>query len=178
VLTVKANQPALLGDAKAAIQAALSAARKIRHHEGCAHGPRSGGTALVAPVKDMAQKHDFPRLRAVARIPASAPNDDTVERYFLMSQDYSPKRSPAHSYARTETIENGLHWPLDVVLDEDLARNRKDNAPANLASRRLALNGRPRSSRHKTSLRAKLNAQAGTTPSSSNSSDTCDSPAI
>ena len=38
-------------------------------------------------------------------------------------------------------IENSLHWPLDVTLDEDLARNRKDNGPANLAVlRRLALN--------------------------------------
>jgi hypothetical protein len=25
--------------------------------------------------------------------------------------------------------ENTLHWTLDVVLDEDLARSRKDNAP-------------------------------------------------
>lgn len=38
-------------------------------------------------------------------------------------------------------IENGLHWLLDVVFDEDRARNRKDHGPENLATlRKLALN--------------------------------------
>jgi predicted transposase YbfD/YdcC len=38
-------------------------------------------------------------------------------------------------------IENVLHWVLDVVMDEDQARARKDHAPENLARlRRFALN--------------------------------------
>ena len=38
-------------------------------------------------------------------------------------------------------IENRLHWVLDVVMDEDQARARKDHAPENLARlRRFALN--------------------------------------
>lgn len=37
-------------------------------------------------------------------------------------------------------IENALHWQLDVSFGEDAARNRKDNAPANIAVlRRRAL---------------------------------------
>ena len=44
--------------------------------------------------------------------------------------------------ARTHwTIENQLHWVLDVDFQEDAARSRKDNAPQNLALiRKLALN--------------------------------------
>jgi predicted transposase YbfD/YdcC len=39
------------------------------------------------------------------------------------------------------TIENHLHWVLDVAFEEDAARSRKDNAPQNLALiRKLALN--------------------------------------
>ena len=39
------------------------------------------------------------------------------------------------------SVENQLHWPLDVVFDEDDARSRKTHAPENLAVlRRLALN--------------------------------------
>lgn len=39
------------------------------------------------------------------------------------------------------SVENGLHWVLDVVFDEDRARNRKDHGPENLATlRKLALN--------------------------------------
>lgn len=35
----------------------------------------------------------------------------------------------------------GLPWILDVVFDEDRARNRKDHGPENLATlRKLALN--------------------------------------
>ncbi len=29
-------------------------------------------------------------------------------------------------------VENGLHWPLDVVFREDAARTRKDHGPTNL----------------------------------------------
>ncbi len=39
------------------------------------------------------------------------------------------------------SIENNLPWQLDVLMDEDQTRNRKDNGPAYLAaSPRLALN--------------------------------------
>ena len=38
-------------------------------------------------------------------------------------------------------IENQLHRMLDVIMDEDRARNRKDHGPQNLALlRKLALN--------------------------------------
>ena len=31
------------------------------------------------------------------------------------------------------SIENQVHWVLDVVFNEDQSRNRKDNCPDNLA---------------------------------------------
>jgi predicted transposase YbfD/YdcC len=38
-------------------------------------------------------------------------------------------------------IENSLHWVLDVTMNEDMSRIRKDNAPENLATlRRIAIN--------------------------------------
>jgi hypothetical protein len=38
-------------------------------------------------------------------------------------------------------VENGLHWVLDVTMNEDQARNHKDHGPQNIALlRRLALN--------------------------------------
>ena len=73
-----------------------------------------------------------------------------------MSQPY--KRQEVLRIVREHWgIENRLHWSLDVTLDEDLARNRKDNAPANLAVlRRLALNVARADTDTKTSLRLKL----------------------
>ena len=55
-----------------------------------------------------------------------------------------------------QAIENALHWVLDVVMNEDQARHRKDHGPENLAVlRRLALN-LARLEASKGSLRGKL----------------------
>src|SRR5437870_3694184 len=91
VLAVKENQAALLQDAKAAIRAAARKGKKSATTMDAAHGRKERRTAVVAPVTDMAQKHDFPGLRAVARITSKRGTDNTVERYFLMSQNYRPK---------------------------------------------------------------------------------------
>jgi predicted transposase YbfD/YdcC len=156
VLAVKDNQPALLADAKAAIAAAKrKGATRLATAE-LNHGRAEKRSAVVATVKEMGQKHDFPGLKAVACITSKRAKDDTVSRYFLMSQSYS--RTKLLRIVRQHWgIENCLHWPLDVVLDEDLARNRKDNGPANLATlKRLALNIARAHPDTKTPLRAKL----------------------
>ena len=49
--------------------------------------------------------------------------------------------SPAAAARAHWSIENSLHWVLDVTFDEDRDRTRKGNAPENLAIlRKLALN--------------------------------------
>jgi len=156
VLAVKENQPALLADAKAAIAAAKRNGAKRLATAELNHGRAEKRSAIVAPLKEMGQKHNFPALKAVACIISKRGTDDTVSRYFLMSQPYS--RTQTLRIVRQHWgIENCLHWPLDVVLDEDLARNRKDNGPANLAIlKRLAVNVARAHPDTKTSLRAKL----------------------
>ena len=156
VLAVKENQPALLADAKAAIVAATRRGAKRLATAEFNHGRAEKRSAVIAKVGEMGQKHDFPGLKAVACITSKRAKDDTVKRYFLMSQPYS--RTQVLRIVRQHWgIENCLHWPLDVVLDEDLARNRKDNAPANLAIlKRLALNVARAHPDTKISLRAKL----------------------
>ena len=51
----------------------------------------------------------------------------------MASTLFSPDKALDFTRAHWQ-IENGLHWMLDVHLDEDLSRARKDNAPANTAS--------------------------------------------
>mgnify|MGYP002335696421 CR=1 FL=1 len=54
------------------------------------------------------------------------------------------------------SIENALHWVLDVTMNEDAMRNRKGNGPENLGLlRRMALN-LARSEASKISMRGKL----------------------
>jgi predicted transposase YbfD/YdcC len=160
VLAVKNNQPGLLRDAKAAISAAERKKAKPATTKDADHGRMEARTAIVATVSDMAKKHDFPGLKAVARITSKRGSDKTVQRYFLLSQCYKPAEL-LRIVREHWGIENVLHWTLDVVLDEDQARSRKDHAPANLAvMRRLALNIARAHPDTKTSLRGKLKRAA------------------
>lgn len=160
VLAVKDNQPNLLRDAKGAVATAERRQTRKATTTDAAHGRKETRTAIVVAVKDMAEKHDFVGLKAVAQIRSKRGRDKTVERYFLLTQCYTP--AELLGIVREHWgIENKLHWTLDVVFDEDQARSRKDNAPANLAVlRRLALNiARPHPDT-KTSLRGKLKRAA------------------
>jgi predicted transposase YbfD/YdcC len=156
VLAVKNNQPNLLADAQAALAAAARKQPKSAAAKDARHGRKESRKAIVAPVKIMAITHDFPGLKAVARITSRRGKDKPLERYFLLSRLYKPDQVLRIVRAHWG-IENGLHWPLDVVLEEDLARNRKDNAPENLAVlRRMVLNVARAHPDTKTSLRLKL----------------------
>jgi predicted transposase YbfD/YdcC len=61
-------------------------------------------------------------------------------RYFISS--LKPDATKLLGAVRSHWgVENGLHWVLDVVFDEDHSRIRKDNAPQNIAViRQMALN--------------------------------------
>jgi predicted transposase YbfD/YdcC len=149
VLAVKDNQPALLADAKAVIAAARSKGAKRLATAELNHGQAEKRSAVLATVKDMGQEHDFTALKAVACITSKRGSDDIVSRYFLISQPYS-RTQMLRIVRQPRTIENCLHWPLDVLLDEDLARNRKDNAAAKSRHpQALGPQCRPRTARHK-----------------------------
>jgi predicted transposase YbfD/YdcC len=138
-LALKANQPTLLAQAQALIEAADPALEAIQG-PAKAHDRVEGRAALVVAATDI----DFPGLAAVARVEthckrAGAP-EPIIVRFFLLSTPLSSERML--EVARTHwTIENQLHWVLDVALLEDASRSRKDNAPQNLAViRKIALN--------------------------------------
>jgi predicted transposase YbfD/YdcC len=74
----------------------------------------------------------IPGHRTFIRITSRRDQAKPLTRLFMASTLLSPQQ--ALDLARAHwLIENGLHWMLDVHLDEDLSRARKDNAPANTA---------------------------------------------
>jgi predicted transposase YbfD/YdcC len=141
-LKLKANQPALLADAEAALTAAGARATRAETSEQ-AHGRTERRTAVVVATPQLARKHRFPGLAAVARIEAWRTHGaKTGHRVYhvLLSKPF-PAAKLLALVREHWSIENGLHWPLDVVFQEDLSRTRKDNAPQNLATlRHLSLN--------------------------------------
>lgn len=65
----------------------------------------------------------------------------TVTRHYHLSSRRLTPEQYLEAARGPWSIENSLHWVLDVTFDEDRARNRKDNGPENLAIlRKLALN--------------------------------------
>jgi predicted transposase YbfD/YdcC len=136
-LGVKANQPVLLREAKAVLEAAKAPRRAAS--EGKAHDRHERREAVVAPAPYLGRTQDFAGLKAVAKVTSWRDGEERT-RWFLLSQVFEPARLLA-IVREHWGIENRLHWVLDVVLEEDASRARKDNAPANLAIlRRLALN--------------------------------------
>ena len=142
-LALKANQSALFTDAQILLEP-LAEHPQVQQPLTGSHGRDERRQAVVVPAAGLARKHDFPGIKALARIELQRRVGDAEEppivRYFLLSRRWSPARVLAITRAHWG-IENQLHWVLDVVFDEDRARNRKDHGPENLAIlRKLALN--------------------------------------
>jgi predicted transposase YbfD/YdcC len=155
VLALKGNQSALYPDAVALIDAKGGRMPRAKTQE-YGHGRKETRAAVVVPAEALGVKHSFPGLAAVARVVSRRGKDDPLTRYFICSKPYAP--DDLIKIVRTHwSIENGLHWILDVVLNEDQARNRKDNGPENLAIiKRLALNVARAHPDQKTPMRRKL----------------------
>jgi predicted transposase YbfD/YdcC len=78
-------------------------------------------------------------------------------RYFITSLSHKAEQL-SHSIRGHWSIENNLHWVLDVEFSEDDSRIRKDNAPENLAIiRHIALNVLNQDKSEQGSIRSKRN---------------------
>jgi predicted transposase YbfD/YdcC len=158
VLALKENQHALF-EAVERRFATADKADTLGSEIQSSHGRSEQRTARVLTDTVLAKVHDFPGIRALAQVDTlrrlEGRPDETKTRYFLLSQTFPADK--LLQIVRTHwTIENQLHWVLDVVFDEDGARNRKDHGPQNIALlRKIALN-LLRSHPDKASIRRKI----------------------
>jgi predicted transposase YbfD/YdcC len=142
-LGLKGNQSAMLADAEAAFAKAGEDLASFETRE-ARHGRLERRVATILPASRLARDPGFRDLAAIGRIEAERTGADgqvvTSVRYVALSR--TPKPRTLMDVVRAHwSIENQLHWTLDVVFDEDDARARKNYAPENLAViRRLALN--------------------------------------
>jgi len=148
VLAVKGNQPTLhKGLAKFFLDhleddfARVRVSRYQTQERG--HGRDENRTYYVCPAPD--DLPDRSRWKKLAAIGIAI--NDTVRngkqtsevRYYILSQKLSAKRFAAAVRGHW-SIENRLHWQLDVTFGEDQSRLRKGHADANFSIlRRTAL---------------------------------------
>lgn len=96
-----------------------------------------------AELDYLVQKPQWQKLKTVVMLQSERRingQTSTETRYYLSSLD--PDAAKILAAIRTHwTVENHLHWVLDVAFDEDACRVRKDYAPQNLSLlRHIALN--------------------------------------
>lgn len=156
-LAIKGNRGPLHRAMRELLERADPAASAVTSET--AHGRHEERRAVVLPVPpDWPERFGFEDLTAAARVDSVRrlrTKEQRQSRYFALSRAL-PSREVLRVVRAHWTIENGQHWLLDVVMDEDRARARKDNAAANLAIlRRLALN-LLRTDPDRASVRAKI----------------------
>ena len=147
LLALKANQASLHADAALFFADPVLAATCTTHAEtACGHGRVEERCCRAANAAWLAERHpDWKGLASIAAITARRIDKKTgaesVEtRLYISSLPPDPVLLLACVRAHW-SIENNLHWVLDVAFDEDRCRTRKDNSARALAlMRKAALN--------------------------------------
>lgn len=149
VLAVKDNQPTLHQAIQEVFSDARQAAlRKMPHREHStaeqSHGRSEERHYVLAKLpKDSPLKDQWPGAQAIGMaVRVTTARDGATsgdERYFLCSGFPSGRRF-ADAVRGHWSIENSLHWVLDVTFDEDQSRTRNRRMADNLAwLRRFAI---------------------------------------
>lgn len=140
VLALKDNQPRLLAEARAR----LDGVQDSFVQETTAHGRCEQRRARVVAAPDLGERCGFAGAVGLGRLESrrqAADGPETVlVRHFVLSTLMSGEEL-VRVVRQHWTIENQLHWVLDVVLNEDRARARQGYGGQNLALlRKWALN--------------------------------------
>lgn len=142
LITIKKNQGNLYEDIKTYFAGPSETAESTTMIDS-GHGRiETREATVISDVGWLSQTHKWPGLKAIGKIRAARDCSGEIthkDRYFILSRAW-----PASEFARLArshwSIENGLHWMLDVVMGEDYCRTRKDHGAQNLAVlRRMAL---------------------------------------
>jgi predicted transposase YbfD/YdcC len=147
VLAVKQNQPTLYEQVEGAIDEALEQdAEAIAEHQTVetGHGRQETRTYAIFPKPESVDPEGLWRDLSAVGIAISERVDSqgrgSMEtRYYILSRLISAPEFAAAVRGHW-SIENNLHWQLDVSFREDECRVCRDHAPANLSViRRFAL---------------------------------------
>ena len=168
ILALKGNQGSLREDAErfAAEQItrgfADTAVTRAQTVDG-EHGRIETRTLTVMHDVDwLRQRHNWPGLTALAMIETMRETADKVERErrFYITSSALTAECLAPAIRDHWSIENSLHWVMDMIFRDDDSRVRTGHAPANLAAIRHMAQNLIRARKSKLSVKANLKAAA------------------
>jgi predicted transposase YbfD/YdcC len=141
ILALKGNQGTLNGDVRLFLETELKKTTSKAIEDSYedidkGHGRIETRKCFVSSQVDwLNQKEQWVGLKTVAMIEETQEVEgkiSTEQRFFICSLPPTAKRI-ASAVRSHWSIENRLHWTLDVVFNEDQSRVRKDNAGENMA---------------------------------------------
>jgi predicted transposase YbfD/YdcC len=148
LVTVKANQTRLYSAIQDAFEKRMDAPEAEAGYQeyevvSAGHGRQEKRTYGLMPVPpDFPAKKDWPDAQVLGYCYYEAERDGKHQedlRYFIGSKE-AKVRYYAHAYRGHWSIENQLHWHLDICFREDHNRVRERTAATNLALiRKMAL---------------------------------------
>lgn len=146
VLSLKGNQGQLHDDVRLYFNSAHVTDSTQTTDIDAGHGRVESRTVSVCNTIDWLKK-DHPKwagLQSILAVTATRYIKDRTEqetRYFISSLDGRDPAKLGQAVRAHWSVENNLHWVLDVAFDEDQNRTREGHSAANLAVvRHIALN--------------------------------------
>lgn len=132
-IALKGNQPMLCQDVEDYFCAYAGEASTDKHLEK-GHGRiEIREYYLSCDIGWMEQKEEWAGLNAIGMVKSKViegEKESEFTRYFITS--LTDVKEFAYAVRKHWSVENQLHWCLDVIFHEDAARARKDNSPLNM----------------------------------------------
>ena len=148
LFALKANHKNLYKEAKGLFDSIdagnIDICLDIYEHESHNHGRIEKRIVDVISAELVKGKNDWQNLQSIVRVRytsicTKSGRETSQTRYFLTSLLPSARRLSA-VIKNHWSIENNLHWVLDVIFEEDSSKAKKDNSPLNLnVLRKVAL---------------------------------------
>ena len=165
VIAVKQNQPSLYEQIEQLFKQAIKTDSKDLKISAFSSKEMNRGREEIRNylmLTDVAERIDplqkWEKLTSIGMVESvRVVNEKTsVETRYFISSLWNDAKKLAEAIRSHWSIENSLHWVLDVAFKEDNSRIRKDNAPANFAVlRHMAVNIIGQNKSRKLSVRSK-----------------------
>ena len=133
VIGLKGNQPALLEDVSLYFRDFSKELPRIVTRDKDHGRMEKREYRLLTDLSWLPERSDWAGMKAVGSVRSTVTRNGTTSRdtrFFITSLTDIERFS--YAVRKHWSIENQLHWSLDVIFDEDASRARKDMSPLNL----------------------------------------------